>query len=54
MTPLQWTMFALAFVIAAPAVVALLYAMCRAAGEADDRADKMLEDIQNGYRWSHK
>ena len=50
MTPAQWTMFAIAFVIAAPTIVVLMLALCRAAGEADDDADEYAER----FLWSHK
>lgn len=52
MTPVQWTMLGIAFVIAVPAVLVLLYAMCRAAGEADDDADRYADEMQRRGLWS--
>ena len=46
LTPAQWGAVALALAIAAPACIAILYALCRAAGEADDRADAMQRDME--------
>ena len=55
LTPAQWGAVALALAIAAPACIAILYALCRAAGEADDRADAMQRDMEErGQMWSHK
>ena len=52
MTPAQWTMLAIAFVLGAPAAIALLLGLCKMAGEADDAADAILDDMQQRGWWS--
>ena len=52
MTPVQWTMLAIALVMGVPAAVALLLGLCRMAGEADDRADAIQDGMQSRGMWS--
>ena len=52
MTPAQWTMLAIAFVAGAIIAGALVYALCRAAGEADDDMADYADEMKRRGFWS--
>ena len=48
MSDWNWTLFAIGLVIGFVVGLVILYALCRSAGEADDRADETLERMRGG------
>ena len=51
---MNWALFAIGFVAAVLFWLALCYAFCRAAGEADDDADRYEDEMRSRGMWSHK